>query len=126
MSKVLEKVKRIALIELELPANKKKKQNVVAICFDRRGKVFSIGTNSFSQSSGKMAELSKQVDEDEKVFFHAEISSLTRWRRYSKDTNPHGIYVARLSKAGTLVNSKPCNTCALGLRLAGIRKIYHT
>lgn len=113
------------MIELELPDNRSKKQNVVAICFDRKGKIISICGNSFEKSSGLQANLAKKAGSDKKVFNHAEIGCIARWRRYS-DKNPYGIYIARMSKTKHLVNSTPCEVCTLALKIAGIKKIFHT
>lgn len=125
MSRILERIKKFAIGELELSENLQKKQNVVAICFDKHGKIMSFGTNSFHISSGLQATLAKQAGFDSKIFNHAEISSIAKWRRYS-DKNPWAIYIARYSKNKELTMAKPCEICTLCINLAGIKKIFHT
>ena len=125
MSKVLQKVKRFALTELSLPENRAKKQNVVAICFDKQAKILSVSSNSFCKSSATQALIAKKVGSAARTYLHAEVNCLLRWRRFSAEPI-YGLYVARMDKAGNLTNSKPCSICSAAIKEFNIKKVYFT
>jgi len=55
---------------------------------------------------------------------HAEVAAIKASR--GADLNGAVIYVARVSKCGDPVMSKPCDRCQNSLREAGIKKVYYT
>jgi tRNA(Arg) A34 adenosine deaminase TadA len=125
MSKLIDRLREHALVELKLRIPQNKKQNVVAIVYDKKGKVYSIGLNSFTKTGNFQANLAKKVKQDDKVFLHAEVAALLRWRRFTNKA-PYGVFVARLGRNGSLSNAKPCDICAMALEEAGIKVINHT
>lgn len=125
MSRIIDRLRKHALVELQSNVQQNKQQNVVAIVYDKKGKIFSFGENSFSKTNSHQAALAKKADESDKVFLHAEISALLRWRRFT-DTPPYGIFVARLRRNGELSNAKPCRLCNLAIAEVGIKVINHT
>lgn len=89
-----------------------------------RGKVISVGVNK-----RKTHPLQKKYSSHcEKLFLHAEVDSIV------KCINKHGtevlkksdIYVLRLSKGGSITNSKPCSGCMKAIKAFGIRNVYWT
>lgn len=125
ISKSLNRLKIYALAELNEEVNRSKRQNVVAICFDKQLKIICIGNNSFYKTCTKQALFAKQANQDERKFLHAEIDAILRWRRFSEST-PYGIFIARLNKHGAIALSAPCLICQIAIKNAGIKKIYHT
>ena len=78
----------------------------------------SVGTNKW-RNHPKIIESSKVK---ESCSVHAEIDAISRV------SNPKGatIYVARVSKNGNPVFSRPCKYCYKVIRDAGISKIIYT
>lgn len=121
----LSRLEKLARHWLEFPENVKKRQNVIAIIYDKQGKVFAVGENTYVKTCPVQSSLALRVGCESKVFLHAEICALARFARYA-NFKPDGIFVARLSKSGELVNATPCEICQLAIQEAGIKKVRHT
>lgn len=57
-------------------------------------------------------------------YLHAEVHALVRSKAY--DLSNCEIYVARYLRDGTLGDCRPCQSCDLALRRAGIRRATYT
>lgn len=102
---------------------RKQKQDITAIIYDKKGKVLSIGKNSYVKTHPLQFEHAKKVNMPDKVFLHAEISAIIK----CKDLHSaHKIFVSRLYKDGTGANAKPCPVCMSAIRATNIRIIEHT
>lgn len=99
------------------------KQNITAIIFDRKGKVLSIGQNSYVKTHTLQAHHAKKVGLPDKQFLHAEVHAITRCKDLSK---AHKIFVARYGKKGQPLLAKPCPVCQSALEQAGIKVIEWT
>lgn len=99
-----------------------KKYNFVAIITDKRNRILSIGKNSYTKTSPLQAHYAKQVNEDDKIYLHAEIDALIR----IKEGKPYNIYIARVDKKGIPALAKPCSICQKAIADAGIKNIYYT
>lgn len=97
------------------------RQRVVAILTDKRGKILSIGINSYNRTHPKQAHYAKKSGNGERIFLHAEIAALVRCKEKADK-----IYIARTDAHGKEVLAKPCPLCSLALHEAGIKKIYYT
>lgn len=95
---------------------------ITAIIRDKRGRILSIGRNSYVKTHPLQAKLAKLVGKEHSVYLHAEIHAITKLRFGT----PYAIEVYRYLANGTPANSKPCEICQTAIRLAGIKKIYHT
>ena len=100
-----------------------KKHDVTAVITDRRGKVLSVGQNSYVKTHPYQAKIAKQVGEHHRIFLHAEIHAITRCKDLSK---AHKISIFRYDKHGNPALSKPCEICSTAIRSAGIFNIEHT
>lgn len=98
------------------------KQKIVAIITDKKGKILSIGANSYVKTHPYQKQLAEQVELDEHIYLHAEISALIKL----KSLKPTSIYIARTGPTGEPLLAKPCAICQHALMLAGISSIYHT
>lgn len=99
------------------------KHIVTAICYDKRGRILSIGRNSYVKTHPLQAHLAKQCNQERKIFLHAEVDAIIKaknWELIYKMT------VVRLNKAGQKVNAKPCAICQEAIKLAGIKRVEHT
>jgi tRNA(Arg) A34 adenosine deaminase TadA len=99
------------------------KQNITAIIYDRKGRIISIGRNSYLKTHPLQAKYARQVGAPDKIFLHAEIEALVKLRDWSKAAK---ILVTRYSKSGEPILAKPCKVCQHALSLAGITQIEHT
>jgi tRNA(Arg) A34 adenosine deaminase TadA len=99
------------------------KQQITAVIYDKRGRVLSIGQNSYVKSHPWQAEMAERVGEPFKIFLHAEIASITRCRDLKR---AHTIRIFRYNKEGKPVLARPCAICAEAIKVAGIKHIEHT
>ncbi len=99
------------------------KHKITAVISDRRGRILSIGQNSYIKTHPYQAKIAKQVGYDEKIYLHAEIHAITRCKDLTK---AHKISIFRYDKKGNPVLAKPCNICKTAIDVAGIQHIVHT
>jgi len=99
------------------------KQTLTAIIYDRRGKVLSIGQNSYIKNHPLQARHAKKVGKEEAIFLHAEVHAIVRCRDLSKAAK---IFVSRWDKDGKAMLAKPCPVCMSAIKAAGIGKIEYT
>lgn len=97
-------------------------QYITAIIYDKRGRILSIGKNSYVKTHPYQAKLAKRHNAH-KVFLHAEIDAIIKCRDLSK---AHRISIFREGRNGKMVCAAPCEVCQDGIRLAGIKVIEHT
>lgn len=98
-------------------------QNVTAFVYDRKGRILSIGKNSYVKTHPLQAKLAAKVNLSSKVFLHAEVDALVRCKDWTK---AHKIVVIRIGKNGQPINAKPCPICQEALRLANITIVEHS
>lgn len=98
-------------------------QNITALIYDKRGRLLSVGKNSYIKTHTLQAKLAAEVGLPHKQFLHAEVAALVRLKNWSK---AHKIVVTRLDKQGNPVNAKPCKICQRAIQQAGIEIIEHT
>lgn len=102
---------------------KSQRQNISAIIYDRRGRVLSIGQNSYIKTHPLQAKHARKVGEPERVYLHAEIHALTRCPDISK---AHRIFITRWDANGNSMLAAPCAICRSAIEAAGIKHITHT
>lgn len=99
------------------------KQSITAVIYDKKGRVLSVGANSYTKSHPKQAKYAKKVGMPYKIMLHAEVAALVRCKSLDK---AYRIVVTRISKKGKFVNAKPCPICALAIQEAGIKVVEWT
>lgn len=99
------------------------KHILTAIITDKKGRVLSIGKNSYVKTHPLQAQHANKVGLPEKPFMHAEIHAITRLKNLSK---AHKISIFRYNKHGQPVNAAPCPICLSALKQANIKVIEHT
>lgn len=99
------------------------KQNITAILYDKKGKILSIGKNSYIKTHPLQAKSAKAVGEDYKVFLHAEIDALVKAKNWDK---AHKLVITRFTKDGNPALAKPCKICQHAIKIAGIKLVEHT
>lgn len=100
-----------------------KQHELTAIIYDKRGRVLSIGKNSFIKTHPLQKKLAKKVGLPEKEFIHAEVAAIVRCSDLSKAAS---IKIFRFDSSGSPVLAKPCPICQSAIKSAGIKHIFHT
>ena len=94
---------------------------ITAIIKDKKGRVLSIGQNSYSKTHPLMRVYGKKVGILYKDYIHAEIASIVKCSNLNK---AHSIHVFRYSRDGRAMNAKPCLICQSAIAAAGIKHVY--
>jgi deoxycytidylate deaminase len=100
-----------------------KKQNITAIIYDKKGRVLSIGKNSYTKTHPIMAKHAEELGEPYKQFLHAEIAAIIKCKQLDK---AYRISVFREGAKGKYLNAKPCPICASAIQQTDIKVIEHT
>lgn len=101
----------------------KKRFGVTAVIYDKRGRVLSVGNNSYVKTHPLQAEHARRAGEPHKIYLHAEIHAITRCSDLSK---AHSIAVFRYLEDGSPAKARPCAICQSAIEAAGIKHIEHT
>lgn len=96
------------------------KQNITAIIFDKKGRVLSVGKNSYTKTHPKQARHAEKAGLPEKIYVHAEMDAIIRCRDL---TRADRILVTRVLKSGKYGNAEPCPVCQSAIKEAGIPNI---
>jgi tRNA(Arg) A34 adenosine deaminase TadA len=104
-------------------SKERRKFDIKATIYDKRGRVISYGVNSYLKSHPLQGQLAKKVGRPEAIFLHAEIAALVKLKDWAK---AHRIKVERYDVYGNPVTAKPCPICQSALKKAGIQIVEHT
>ena len=99
------------------------KQALTAVIYDKKGRVLSVGRNSYTKTHTIQAMYAKSNGNPEAVFLHAEIDAIVRCRDLSR---AHKIFVARYERNGSPRIAKPCPICQSAIEAAGIKIVEWT
>lgn len=100
----------------------RKKFVIKATTFDARGRVISVGYNSYTKTHPKQAKMAAKVGLVDKQHLHAEVSAIIK----SKGRDIHKIKVERYDSKGNPKLAAPCPVCQLAIKMAGIKFVEHT
>lgn len=99
------------------------KYNITAIISDKKGRVLSVGQNSYVKSHPIQAKYAKRVGRDDCVFLHAEIAAIIKCKNLD---DAYKIFVSRLSDDGQTKLAKPCDICMSAISATNIKIIQYT
>lgn len=99
------------------------KQNITAFVYDKRGRLLSVGRNSYTKTHPLQARHAKAVGLEHKIFLHAEVDALVKIEDWSK---AHRIVIMRHTRDGAPALAKPCAVCQRIILMSGIKKVEHT
>jgi tRNA(Arg) A34 adenosine deaminase TadA len=99
-----------------------KHPKLLATCYDKRGKVLSVGENSYTCTSPIQAKYARLAGMPEKIYLHAEVLAIIR----ARGKKIHHIHVERFNRKGEPMEASPCPICMLAIKEAGIKLITHT
>ena len=99
------------------------KQNMTAIIYDKRGKVISVGQNSYVKTHPLQAKYAAAAGMPDRQFLHAEIHAIVKCKDL---TRAYRIFVSRWDRKGQPALAKPCPVCISAIEAAGIEIVEHT
>ena len=100
----------------------KKRFEIKATCYDKRGKIVSVGYNSYKKSHPIQSHFARLACLPEKVYLHAEIAALLK----ARDKKVEKIKIERYDSKGNTVNAAPCPICRLAIKSWGVSYVEHT
>lgn len=98
------------------------KHSITAVAYDKRGRIISIGHNSYIKTHPLQASIAASVGKQHKIYLHAEIDAIIRAKRQ----HIHKLFIFRIGKSKQYLNAKPCSICAKAISLYGITHVEHT
>lgn len=98
-------------------------QRIYAVCLDHKGRVLSESPNLYHKSHPYQYECACEVDREEAIYLHAEISAIIRNKH---NRRIHKIVVARIGNSGRTLLAKPCGICSIAISEYGIEEIEYT
>lgn len=101
---------------------RRQKQAVTAYVYDKRGRLVSLGVNSYTRTHPLQAAYGRRTGRPNAVFLHAELDALLK----SRGRDAHRIVVVRINKQGEPCLAAPCPACALAIAEWGVTEIEHT
>lgn len=97
--------------------------SLTAVIEDKRGRVLSIGQNSYVKTHPLQAHHAAKVGEPYRQVLHAEVAAIIKCRDLSK---AHRIKIFRFGQDGRPRLAAPCKVCQSAIKAAGIKIIEHT
>lgn len=101
----------------------KARQFIQARCYDKHGKLLSVGFNSYTKSHPLMKYFAERVGHSEhKIYLHAEVDAILR----ARGKPIYRIIIERFNGKGFPMLAKPCPICQLAIAAFGIKIVEHT
>ena len=101
----------------------RKRYEIIASTFDKKGNLIASGMNSYKKSHPLMQHFSGLAGEHpDKVLTHAELQAMLR----SKGKEVHSILVQRFDAFGNPKMAKPCRTCQKMLEAFEVKVVRYT
>jgi deoxycytidylate deaminase len=99
------------------------KHQITAIIYDKKGRVLSVGQNSYVKTHPLQAHYAQKTGNEHKLFLHAEVHAITRCQDLTK---AHRIAIFRYNKNGEPRLAKPCQVCDTAILATPIKIVEHT
>jgi deoxycytidylate deaminase len=100
-------------------------QRVAAVVTDKRGRVLSIGVNSYKKTNPMMKTYAIRAGNPAACFLHAEVAALVSLSHNDRQ-KAYKISIARALKNNQTGLAAPCPICQLALKDAGIKVVEYT
>jgi tRNA(Arg) A34 adenosine deaminase TadA len=99
----------------------RKRPLITAMAYDKRGRLLSVGHNSYIRTHPLQAFYGAKAGKPNAVFLHAELAALLKARG-----KVHRLVVIRYNSKGVPVLAAPCPICQLALRDWDVKIVEHT
>lgn len=101
----------------------KLRPTLTARCYDKKGNLLSMATNSYTKTHPIQAYFASRVGHDAKIYLHAEIAAIIK----AGDKPIYKIVISRFSpRTHKALNAKPCPVCAEAIKAYGIKFVSYT
>lgn len=97
------------------------KYDITALAYDKRGRLLSVGKNSYVKTHTLQAEYGRKAGKPKAIYIHAELDALLKARG-----EVYELRVFRYTKDGKPANASPCPICQLAIKDFGVKKVVHT
>lgn len=107
--------------------SKRKKYELLATCFDSKGRAICTRPNSAHKTHPlqKMVSVKAGMSEKREIL-HAEVHSLLASRNSRGVSKVHSVLVQRFDSLGNPALAKPCLSCMLALKMFNVRILRYT
>lgn len=99
----------------------RKRPVLTALAYDKRGRLLSVGHNSYVRTHPLQAKYSKKAGKPDAIYIHAELAALLKARG-----KVHKLVVVRYGKNGQPLLAKPCAACQLAINDFGVKLVSYT
>lgn len=100
---------------------KTKRFEITALAYDKRGKLLSVGHNSYTKTHSLQAHYGMRTGNPNKIYLHAELAALIKARQ-----QVHKLVVFRYNADGSPALAKPCASCQLAIAEFGVKYVEFT
>lgn len=100
----------------------RKKFQITAKAYDKRGTLIASAENNYKKSHPMMKYFAEKAGLPEKEYLHAEVRVLLM----CKDKVPYSIVVERYNADGSMGLAKPCPVCQIAIKAYGVEKVCYT
>lgn len=111
-------------LAVEIALNLNHRFRTVAIVTDKYNRVVTIGVNSFQKTHPKQFYYASKLNQQDRIYLHAEIHAITR--NVKRSLNFHSIYIVRIGQKGEIKLAAPCDLCRKAIEDVRIKEIYFT
>ena len=99
-----------------------RQQQLTAIAYDKKGRIISVGNNSYVRTHTMQARYARKVGKPGAIFLHAEIDAIVK----ARGRPIHRLFVSRVTPNGEYGMAKPCEICQMALAEYGVKIVEHT
>jgi len=119
--------KCVGYFQLRNQMSKRKKFELLATCFDSKGRVICSRPNSYLKSHPEQKRFSIMAGmSDQRCVLHAETAALLASRNSKGVSKVHSVLVQRFDSRGNPALAKPCLSCMLALKMFNVRVLRYT
>lgn len=94
---------------------------LTAMAYSKRGKLLSIGHNSYVKTHPLQAQLGAKTGKPNAIYLHAEVAALLKAKE-----PVHKLVITRFGKDGRPLLAKPCPACREAIKLFNVKVVQHT
>ena len=101
----------------------RKKYEITATAFDKRGRPIGTGVNQYNRSHPLQKYFSVKAGlSDERIYLHAEVAAILQAGKKGVDS----LFIQRFHNNGEMANAHPCKSCIEALKAFGVRMVRYT
>lgn len=103
-------------------ARRTKRYEITALAYDKRGRLLSVGHNSYTRTHRLQAHYTNlSGGHPSAIYLHAELCALIKARK-----RVHKLVVLRFNKDGSPALAKPCPACQLAIRHFNVKHVEYS